>query len=387
MPATTTTSNAIELGSRTAATPIAPTTTARDDRAGDGRRAPGDHAADRAPAGPAVRPARSNRTSPRRRHRGAPRMTTGPRIGWTNCRQAATPTAPPSVSVSSWRTMNGARRRARRRGRRPPTAAAHPAVTAARSRSATRRRPRRGRPARATGGATTARRRGGSRRTVVEAISPWPIVASVTETSDAAGARSGATAPSTPVTTAPTSEIRSSTESAVVLGEGGVHDGRGPPDRPGQGVAAGDADRDRLDERAQRHEVRVGRDQLVGDPDADLRGDVVVLAQLVDVVDERRAVEHVAVDVAGDDAEGSEEGTEDEQDACRPPSPATARRARRRARVARSRCSRDRQVDQPAGGVGDGQRCAREQEDASEADAERRGEAGEEQRRRPAAGS
>ena len=208
-----------------------------------------------------------------------------------------------------------------------------------------------------------------------------PIVASVTETSDAAGARSGATAPSTPVTTAPTSEIRSSTESAWSSVRAVCTTVGGPPDRPGQGVAAGDADRHRLDERAQRDEVGVGRDQLVGDLDADLRGDVVVLAQLVDVVDERRAVEHVAVDVAGDQAEGGEEGAEDEQDARRPPSPATARRgARRRARVARPRCSRDRQVDQPAGGVGDGQRCCREQHDASEPNAERRGEAGEEQR-------
>ena len=160
----------------------------------------------------------------------------------------------------------------------------------------------------------------------------------------------------------------------MVLREGGVHDGRGPPDRTGQGVAAGDADRDRLDERAQRHEVGVGRDQLIRDPDADLGRDVVVLAQLLDVVDERGPVEHVAVDVAGDHTERSEEGAEDEEDACRPPS--TARRARR---VAPGWPVRDVHaiVRSISGGVGNGQGCSHEQEDASEPDAQSRGAAAE----------
>ena len=44
--------------------------------------------------------------------------------------------------------------------------------------------------------------------------------------------------------------------------------------------------------------------ELVGDRPAELGGDVVVAADLVDVVGERRPVEQLAVEVAGDQARG-----------------------------------------------------------------------------------
>ena len=83
--------------------------------------------------------------------------------------------------------------------------------------------------------------------------------------------------------------------------------------RPGQQVAAGDSCRHRFDERADRHEVWVLAHQLVGDGRAEFGGDVVVAADLVDVVGERRAVEDVSIEVAGEQTEGGEDRAEDDQ--------------------------------------------------------------------------
>ena len=89
----------------------------------------------------------------------------------------------------------------------------------------------------------------------------------------------------------------------------------GGPRRPGQQVAAGDSCRHRFDERPDRHEVRVLAHQLVGDRRAEFRGDVLVAADLVDVVGERRAVEDVSIEVAGEQPEGGEDRAEDDQHA------------------------------------------------------------------------
>ena len=335
-----------------AARPTAPTTTARRDRAGAvvGRRTM--HAPRPERSGPAARPGtlepHVSTTADADERRGRRRPTTA---------AGRTPARPPARRRrrACRRRAGGRGTRRRRARRRRPTAAhtsAQPAVTAARQRSRDDERPRRrGRPARATGAATPARRRRWvmahrrRRRTTGSPIDGQrdrdvrrarrPIGR---DRAEHAGRRRRRRR-----------TMRSTTESASVLGQRGVHDGRRPRwTGPDSGVAAGDADRHRLDERRATRRGRGWPGSAGRRSDADLGGDVVVTAHLVDVVGERRAVEHVAVDVAGDEAERGEEGAEDEQDACRPPSPATARRgAPHRARVARPRCSRDRQVDRP----------------------------------------
>ena len=58
----------------------------------------------------------------------------------------------------------------------------------------------------------------------------------------------------------------------------------------------------------------MARDELVGDRLAQLGGDRIVPADLVDVVGERRTVEQLTVEVAGDQAQGGEDGPGDDQD-------------------------------------------------------------------------
>ena len=99
----------------------------------------------------------------------------------------------------------------------------------------------------------------------------------------------------------------------VALGEDPVGRLDRRPSRTGQEVTAGDPRRDRLDERTDRHEVGILANELVGDRRTELGGDRIVAPDLVDVVGERRAVEHFAVEVSGEQPEGGEDGAEDDQ--------------------------------------------------------------------------
>ena len=153
---------------------------------------------------------------------------------------------------------------------------------------------------------------------IVVSANAWsPIDASVTDTSDDTGARSGATTASAPVTTAPASARRRAIESASPsvrtrwVAWTAVRVGTR------QEVTAGDPRRDRLDERTDRDEVRILANELVGDRRTELGGDRIVAPDLVDVVGERRAVEHFAIEVSGEQSEGSEDGTEDDEDRAR----------------------------------------------------------------------
>ena len=101
---------------------------------------------------------------------------------------------------------------------------------------------------------------------IVVSANAWsPIDASVTETSDDTGARSGATTASAPVTTAPASARRRAIESASPSVSEPMGRLGGGPGRPGQEVAAGHPRRHRLDERPDRDEVGVLAHELVGD--------------------------------------------------------------------------------------------------------------------------
>ena len=91
---------------------------------------------------------------------------------------------------------------------------------------------------------------------------------------------------------------------------GGLDRGAG---RSRQEVAAGDARRDRLDQRTDRDEVRVLAHELCGDRHTELGGDRIVTPYLVDVVGERRAVEHLSIEVPGEQSEGGENRAENDQ--------------------------------------------------------------------------
>ena len=239
--------------------------------------------------------------------------TTPHHIGRTMTPHDAWATAPPSVSASSRRTMNPPMT-----STTPSTAAAH--INERPTEAAVRHRDREraiatAKQITASTGSSHARTPTARAMAIVVSANAWsPIDANVTDTSVDTGARSGATTARAPVTTAPASARRRAIESDVALGENPVGRLDGGPRRPGQQVTAGDSCRHRLDERPDRHEVRVLAHELVGDRRAELGGDVVVAADLVDVVGERRAVEDLSIEVAGEQPEGGEDRAEDDQD-------------------------------------------------------------------------
>ena len=81
----------------------------------------------------------------------------------------------------------------------------------------------------------------------------------------------------------------------------------------GQQIAAGDLGSHRLDEWSDRHQVGIGAHELVGDRPAELARHGLVSADLVDVGGERRAVEQLTVEMSGDQPEGGEDSSGDDQ--------------------------------------------------------------------------
>ena len=97
----------------------------------------------------------------------------------------------------------------------------------------------------------------------------------------------------------------------VALGEDPMGCLNRRPSRPRQEIASGNTRGDRLDKRTDRDEVGMLANELGGDRRTELGGDCIVAPDLIDIVGERRAVEHFAIEVSGEQPEGGEDGAED----------------------------------------------------------------------------